>query len=54
MEWHLKSAAEAVKRNDANEARDHTSRAKSYKAKGDEYMNDAKRCTKKLMCYGLE
>ena len=46
MEWHMKRAAEAAKKNDSRAAKDHADRAKMYKAKGDEYMYDAKRCTK--------
>lgn len=46
MEWHMKRAAEAGRRNDAKAVKDHMDRAKMYKAKGDEYMYDAKRCTK--------
>ena len=46
MEWHLKRAAEAARKNDSRAAKDHADRAKMYKAKGDEYMDAAKRSTK--------
>ena len=46
MEWHMKRAAEAARKNDSRTAKDHADRAKMYKAKGDEYMDAAKRSTK--------
>ena len=46
MAWHMKRAAEAAKRNDSRSAKDHTDSAKMFKAKGDEYMDAAKRSTK--------
>lgn len=45
-EWHLKRAAEAARKKDDKAAKNHNESAKMYKAKGDEYSRDAKRCTK--------
>lgn len=44
--WHMERTAKAMRLNDMKAAKDHSDRAKMYKSKGDEYMNDAKRCTK--------
>lgn len=44
--WHMERAAKAMRLNDMKAARDHEDRAKMYKAKGDEYMEIASRCTK--------